>query len=133
MAGAGQDFCVICQADIQERRDACRLTACGHVFHSLCLQPWKVVHGTCPQCRGSAACDHGDLRRHRKEVVAQAAETLAEHTKELEKKVQTLEDELLSVRLQRQEEEHMRQVRLMNMILRSGQAFVAMEEHEDAD
>ena len=60
--------CTICLESCD--RAFCRLTACGHRFHSKCLQPWLVQHANCPLCRTTdIACQHGPLRCHPKSTL----------------------------------------------------------------
>ncbi|EPS63693.1 hypothetical protein M569_11092, partial [Genlisea aurea] len=51
--GKGGGGCAICLADYEES-DALRLLPeCGHVFHAECVDPWLLIHATCPVCRKS--------------------------------------------------------------------------------
>ena len=57
--------CTICLESCT--RAFCILSACGHRFHSKCLQPWLIQHAHCPLCRTTdIACQHGPLCRHTK-------------------------------------------------------------------
>ncbi|GKU91495.1 hypothetical protein SLEP1_g5361 [Rubroshorea leprosula] len=45
--------CSIC---LDEYRDADMLrllSGCGHIFHQGCVDPWLMLHPTCPVCRNS--------------------------------------------------------------------------------
>ena len=57
--------CTICFESCT--RAFCLLTACGHRFHSKCLQPWLIQHAYCPLCRTTdITCQHGPLGHHTK-------------------------------------------------------------------
>lgn len=42
--------CPICYDNFQLRDDAVRLH-CGHIFHQICIAPWRNLANTCPVCR----------------------------------------------------------------------------------
>lgn len=44
--------CAVCKEEFQLKDDA-KILPCKHVFHSLCVQNWLKVSGTCPVCRYS--------------------------------------------------------------------------------
>lgn len=41
------DLCSIC---FQELVTGARVTACNHIFHSVCLRKWLYVQDNCPLC-----------------------------------------------------------------------------------
>ncbi|KAL9164069.1 hypothetical protein ABFS82_06G082000 [Erythranthe guttata] len=45
--------CSICLADYEEADLIRLLPSCGHLFHLKCIDPWLIVHPTCPVCRSS--------------------------------------------------------------------------------
>ncbi|KAK3035283.1 hypothetical protein RJ639_034806 [Escallonia herrerae] len=45
--------CSICLADYKATDTLRLLPDCGHLFHSKCIDPWLMVHPTCPICRSS--------------------------------------------------------------------------------
>jgi hypothetical protein len=45
--------CAICMEVIHS--DFCQL-ACTHIFHSKCVQKWKIISKTCPVCRSDIVC-----------------------------------------------------------------------------
>ncbi len=50
---AHNDVCAIC---FQEMSSA-KLTACGHIFHALCLKKWLYVKEKCPMCHQDIVVD----------------------------------------------------------------------------
>ncbi|KAI3470661.1 hypothetical protein Pfo_027324 [Paulownia fortunei] len=45
--------CSICLADYKESDLLRLLPDCGHLFHLKCIDPWLILHPTCPICRNS--------------------------------------------------------------------------------
>ncbi|MED6109743.1 hypothetical protein PIB30_036392 [Stylosanthes scabra] len=45
--------CTICLGDYKESEMLRVLPGCGHVFHQVCVDPWLMLHSTCPICRKS--------------------------------------------------------------------------------
>ena len=45
--------CSICMENSNNSLPACRIGACGHVFHTSCLRPWLANNPTCPNCRAA--------------------------------------------------------------------------------
>ncbi|KAL7147050.1 hypothetical protein ABFS83_06G082300 [Erythranthe nasuta] len=45
--------CSICLADYEEADLIRLLPSCGHLFHVRCIDPWLMLHPTCPVCRSS--------------------------------------------------------------------------------
>ncbi|MED6135323.1 hypothetical protein PIB30_045443 [Stylosanthes scabra] len=45
--------CTICLGDYKESEMLRVLPGCGHVFHQACVDPWLMLHSTCPICRKS--------------------------------------------------------------------------------
>ncbi|KAK3020402.1 hypothetical protein RJ639_045707 [Escallonia herrerae] len=45
--------CSICLADYKATDTLRLLPDCGHLFHLKCIDPWLVLHPTCPICRSS--------------------------------------------------------------------------------
>lgn len=49
--------CVVCLEDLEEA--ATCTYACGHRFHSTCIQIWLGENTTCPTCRAAIGpCEH---------------------------------------------------------------------------
>ncbi|KAL0896395.1 hypothetical protein Bca101_080356 [Brassica carinata] len=46
-----EPYCSICLQDAADGEKMRRLTACGHCFHAVCIDPWLEKQSTCPQCR----------------------------------------------------------------------------------
>ncbi|KAL0452094.1 UNVERIFIED_CONTAM: RING-H2 finger protein ATL70 [Sesamum latifolium] len=47
--------CSICLADYKDSDVLRLLPECGHLFHLKCVDPWLMLHPTCPICRNSPA------------------------------------------------------------------------------
>ena len=46
------DHCSICMEPyLSERKEIIKLTKCGHMFHSKCLERWVATKEICPLCR----------------------------------------------------------------------------------
>ncbi|KAK4480445.1 hypothetical protein RD792_013518 [Penstemon davidsonii] len=45
--------CSICLADYKDTDLLRLLPDCGHIFHLKCIDPWLILHSTCPICRNS--------------------------------------------------------------------------------
>ncbi|KAL7147049.1 hypothetical protein ABFS83_06G082200 [Erythranthe nasuta] len=45
--------CSICLADYEAADMVRLLPSCGHFFHVKCIDPWLLLHPTCPVCRSS--------------------------------------------------------------------------------
>ncbi|XAR64924.1 hypothetical protein NMG60_11008824 [Bertholletia excelsa] len=45
--------CSICLADYKDTDVLRLLPECGHLFHLGCVDPWLLLHPTCPICRNS--------------------------------------------------------------------------------
>ncbi|XP_027104686.1 RING-H2 finger protein ATL70-like [Coffea arabica] len=45
--------CSICLSDYKETDMLRLLPECGHIFHLKCIDPWLMLHPTCPICRSS--------------------------------------------------------------------------------
>lgn len=95
--------------------DVC-LLSCSHRFHGPCIQAWRANGGTCPVCRGPIACQHRDLTgsydRHDRETLLAVITRQQSMLGDLRTRLQCSEDELMSLRLQMEEEGfHQRQQR----------------------
>jgi E3 ubiquitin-protein ligase ATL41 len=53
LAGEGWAQCAICLGLVREGETVRRLPACGHLFHSSCVDEWLRAHATCPLCRAA--------------------------------------------------------------------------------
>ncbi|XP_057789253.1 putative RING-H2 finger protein ATL71 [Salvia miltiorrhiza] len=51
--GGGAAGCAVCLSDFKESEEVRLLPECGHVFHRSCIDPWLMIHPTCPICRNS--------------------------------------------------------------------------------
>ncbi|EYU19848.1 hypothetical protein MIMGU_mgv1a024718mg [Erythranthe guttata] len=51
--GSYASACSICLADYGEADLIRLLPSCGHLFHLKCIDPWLILHPTCPVCRSS--------------------------------------------------------------------------------
>ena len=48
----GNEECACCLETLEETGETqVSLFACGHAFHTLCIEKWKEVASTCPLCR----------------------------------------------------------------------------------
>ncbi|CAH8312748.1 unnamed protein product [Eruca vesicaria subsp. sativa] len=45
--------CSICLADYKKKDMIRVLPDCNHLFHDKCVDPWLMIHPTCPVCRKS--------------------------------------------------------------------------------
>ncbi|XP_047944654.1 RING-H2 finger protein ATL70-like [Salvia hispanica] len=55
-AGAGAAAaggCAVCLGDYKEGEEVRLMPECGHVFHRSCIDPWLMIHPTCPVCRST--------------------------------------------------------------------------------
>ena len=43
--------CAVCLANIVSGENVCELRACGHSFHTSCIEPWFMTSMRCPMCR----------------------------------------------------------------------------------
>jgi E3 ubiquitin-protein ligase ATL41 len=53
LAGEGWAQCAIFLGLVREGETVRRLPACGHLFHSSCVDEWLRAHATCPLCRAA--------------------------------------------------------------------------------
>lgn len=60
------DNCPICIQLIQQNKFK---TACGHVFHKVCLTQWKERSLSCPICRDSLTRDNSVIHRWKERYV----------------------------------------------------------------
>lgn len=51
--GSEDSACAICLADYKDADLVRLLPDCRHLFHLVCIDPWLVLHSTCPVCRKS--------------------------------------------------------------------------------
>lgn len=76
LGATGDVCCSVCLCSFEEG-ELLRRLACGHSYHSICLDRWLLTNATCPRCRKSARI-HGEigrmwlLRRHMVRVIARA-------------------------------------------------------------
>lgn len=61
--------CTICLQRLGRKRTHVCTLVCSHVYHAACIQKWKLVAGTCPQCRVRIRCNH--KHRHPRFVLSQ--------------------------------------------------------------
>lgn len=61
LGATGDICCSVCLSSFEEN-DQLRRLACGHSYHSHCLDRWLVTNATCPRCRKSARI-HADSAR----------------------------------------------------------------------
>jgi len=50
---AGTDRCTICHEPFNEGDIIRKINACGHFFHTRCIDQWFTTNSTCPVCRQS--------------------------------------------------------------------------------
>lgn len=53
LGATGDVCCSVCLCSFEEG-DLLRRLACGHSYHSSCLDQWLITNATCPRCRKSA-------------------------------------------------------------------------------
>ncbi|KAF8659484.1 hypothetical protein HU200_058449 [Digitaria exilis] len=63
--GAPGVQCAVCINVVRDGETVRRLPACGHAFHTPCVDGWLRAHATCPMCRADvkpkvAAADAGE-------------------------------------------------------------------------
>ncbi|GLT50046.1 hypothetical protein SLA2020_235580 [Shorea laevis] len=46
--------CSICLDEYGDADMLRLLSGCGHIFHQGCIDPWLMLHPTCPVCRNSS-------------------------------------------------------------------------------
>lgn len=65
--------------------DVCVLR-CEHIFHTVCLQAWKVRNSCCPVCRGPIVCTNHETHGHHIQsmVIDEQSKIIAEQQKEIE-------------------------------------------------
>ncbi|KAL7147051.1 hypothetical protein ABFS83_06G082400 [Erythranthe nasuta] len=51
--GSYASACSICLADYRDADLIRLLPSCGHLFHLKCIDPWLILHPSCPVCRTS--------------------------------------------------------------------------------
>lgn len=61
LGATGDVCCSVCLCSFEEG-ELLRRLACGHSYHSHCLDRWLLSNATCPRCRKSARI-HGDVGR----------------------------------------------------------------------
>ena len=61
LGATGDICCSVCLCSFEEGESLRRL-ACGHSYHSECLDKWLLTNATCPRCRKKARI-HGDIGR----------------------------------------------------------------------
>ncbi|KAL1542271.1 RING-H2 finger protein ATL70-like [Salvia divinorum] len=52
-AAAAGGGCAVCLGEYKESEEVRLLPECGHVFHRSCIDPWLMIHPTCPICRNT--------------------------------------------------------------------------------
>ncbi|XP_042012447.1 RING-H2 finger protein ATL46-like [Salvia splendens] len=51
-SGAGAaGGCAVCLGEYKESEEVRMMPECGHMFHRRCIDPWLMIHPTCPICR----------------------------------------------------------------------------------
>ncbi|XP_074840213.1 RING finger protein 148 [Carettochelys insculpta] len=44
------ESCVVC-LEVYKTQDIVRILRCSHIFHRVCIDPWLLMHRTCPVCK----------------------------------------------------------------------------------
>ncbi|XP_057482767.1 E3 ubiquitin-protein ligase MPSR1-like [Actinidia eriantha] len=52
--------CSICLGDFEVGGEA-KAMPCNHRFHSVCIEKWLGIHGSCPVCRYKMPVDEGEM------------------------------------------------------------------------
>ena len=88
--------CAVCGDYLQTNSLYCELK-CSHIYHSSCVQPWKKVNDSCPQCRAKIECTNH--RKHSasvlRAVVYQQDMTIAD----LRNKNQEMTDKIIGLEM----------------------------------
>ncbi len=50
-------ICQICKEPANPAGDNETWLACAHLFHSACIERWRLVSNTCPECRNAEGAD----------------------------------------------------------------------------
>ena len=45
------ESCSICFSNIKRKEEVCKLSLCGHTYHSKCIENWAKRKQNCPLCR----------------------------------------------------------------------------------
>jgi hypothetical protein len=53
--------CAVCLANIVAGENVCELRACGHSFHTSCIEPWFMTSMRCPMCRNDIRLERTDV------------------------------------------------------------------------
>jgi hypothetical protein len=89
--------CVICLETITAMESTCEL-ACGHMFHSCCIQPWLLESKQCPICRSTnTSCTN--CAEHHSETSQTVINHLHNRARGLENSIQTSDDRLLALEM----------------------------------
>ena len=103
---ADADSCCICCEEIQANNDSvqvCRL-ACGHRFHSACVQIWLATHAECPVCRSTnTGCNHDKNDPHGIETLQAVVEHLRQELQSEKSRSNLLTNDLTATRIQLEE------------------------------
>jgi hypothetical protein len=115
-------MCSICQEEVVDdhftKNEACTLSTCLHIFHSVCIQTWLSRSDTCPTCRSKdVTCkehvpivgdqkDQGDKKVH--SVEARCAHQTAERKDKLASQAaeKMLEDQVAAMEAAAMEVHH---------------------------
>jgi hypothetical protein len=75
--------CSICMEFLVSPYEICELK-CKHIFHSNCIQTWKITSDTCPQCRVNIQCENHTIhsRNVMTEIILQQVKMISDIKKE---------------------------------------------------
>ena len=68
-----EDKCGICFEEYNDIQNRCTVLACGHLFHTLCINSWQQVKSSCPLCQRHIV--HFEFGKTNETVIEQIATT----------------------------------------------------------
>jgi len=95
---------IICAICLDGMKDSICTYACGHRFHSTCIQIWLAEKSTCPACRATiGSCEHDT---HSSETMSNVIDYLRNTLKIVRRECQESADALFA--LQQYQQPHQR-------------------------
>lgn len=80
--------------------EICELS-CKHIFHSKCIQTWKITSDTCPQCRVAIECKNHSI--HSTNVLTEIIVQQAKIISDIKKESTNMSEELLAYRIEHED------------------------------